>query len=787
MSRRQTAVPVSRIRILKLALLGTVLAGAGVFTLAQSQPARTTPPANAVADDLTIKLSGDRTLSSSPILVQEASRLMYLLDHFHYNHAAVKPADFESVIGDYMGELDNQRLFFFKTDKTKFQADYGNALYYNISNGRIESAYKIFAVYDQRVRDRTAWIFDELQKDLNLNLDEKYTLDRSKAEWPEDKAEADELWRKRIKFEVLNEVLGAKAADRATPEALQKTIATAKETVRKRYARVLYTVGGYKSDELAEIFLTDVAELYDPHSSYFSPEGYDDFSINIRLNLYGIGALLQLNKDYVCSIQELIPGGPADVGKVLKPDDKIIAVGQGNDPVVDVQGWKLRDIVQLIRGKKDTQVHLVVNPAGSADSSARKDVFITRDLVKLDNAKAHAAIFDVPAPDGKSTLPLGVISLPAFYGGEDPDGGRTSSAGDVAELIKKLQAAGIKGLVLDLRHNGGGLLSEAIDLAGLFISRGPIVQVRQTDNNVKVDEDEDPSIAYRGPLAVLTDRYSASASEIVAGALQNYGRAVVIGDSSTHGKGTVQQILEMEQFVTRAPTNFLRANPAPSDEKYGAAKITIQKFYLPNGSSTQRRGVVSDIVLPSIDEYVTQIGESDLPHALIYDTIKTASDFNGKPLDGAVLSSLLDASRQRQATLPEFKYLARNIDKFKSQQEQKEISLSLEARLKQKEEDTNFIKQMKVEREELAKNDYPYKEYRLAPATPAGLRAKVDSDEDSLFDDDERDLPYAKVDIPLRETLRVVGDAVTMAGKPAFVMSGHDPLTAVTPVVPGRN
>ncbi len=766
--------------LLVLGALGLVSALAVAQAPQGSARQRSAPVAPSVT------LPKDRTLVSSQTQVQEASKLISLLETEHYNRGAIKVADYEGVIPAYMGELDNQRLFFLKSDKTRFQADFGNALYYNIRDGRIESAYQMFAVYDTRVRARAAWVFDALKKDIDLTPDEKYAFDRSKAEWPETPAEADALWSRRLKYEILGEVLGAKAADRATPEALKKTIETAKDTLRKRYERLLWTLDQYKASELGEIFLTSVAQIFDPHSSYFSAESFDDFSINIRLNLYGIGASLALDKDYLCTVQEIVPGGPADLGKVLQPDDKILAIGQGSDPVVDVQGWKTRDIVQLIRGKKDTQVHLVVKPKDAADASARKDVFITRDLVKLDNAKAHAAIFDVPSADGKSTLPLGVISLPSFYGGEDYKTGGTSSAHDVGELIKRLQAAGISGLVLDLRHNGGGFLSEAIDLAGLFISRGPVVQVRDMNSRVEVDEDVDPAIAYRGPLAVLVDRYSASASEIVAGALQNYGRAIIIGESSTHGKGTVQKIYGMEQYLRpNRVTDFLRAATAP-EEKYGAAKITLQKFYLPNGSSTQQRGVVPDIVLPSGDDYVTQIGESSLPHSLVWDTIKPASDFAGKPLEPAVINSLAEASRARQASLEEFKYLARSIDRFKTQQEQKELSLSLQARLDQKADDAAFIREMRAQREALAKDDFPYKEYRLAPATPPALRAKRDDNGDvTLFDDSELFLPYARVDIPLRESLRIVDDAVTLAGQPAFI--AHDPLTAVTPYVPGRN
>lgn len=701
-----------------------------------------------------------KKFETSATLRTETRRLIDLLEQVHYNRDAVRAANYDQVISDFMGELDGQRLFFLGSDKADFASRYSKNLYWNIKNlGSIDAAYDVFSIYETRTSARINWIFDELKKDVDLSGTDYYRIDRSKSEWPENAAAADDLWRKRLKFEVLAEVLN------------KKTVDEAKQVVRKRYERLLKNVGEIEGSDLAEMFLSTITHLYDPHSTYFSFETYEDFGIQMKLELVGIGALLGLEEDN-CIVKEIIPGGPADLNKQLRPNDKIISVAQTGSEPVEIIGMKLRKIVEMIRGVKGTQVHLIVQPADATDSSARKTIVLTRDVVKLNSARAHAAIFEVPDAEGKST-PLGVITLPAFYGaneGAANEGEKTSASKDVGDLLVRLQEAGVKGIVLDLRHNGGGLLSEAIDLTGLFISKGPVVQVKDYESRIDVDSDENPKITYSGPLAVLVDRFSASASEIVAGALQNYGRAVVIGDSSTHGKGSVQTIIEMSKFV-RAPV------------KTGATKLTIQKFYLPNGSSTQLKGVVPDIILPSVDEYL-QIGESSMPHALVWDEIPT-SFFNGKPLDGLILTPLRDASQQRQQKLEEFTFLKKYIGWFKTRQEQKLVSLNTELRRKQKDADNAFRAEIKTERERLAKGDFPYKEVRLGPPPPPKIKAPKKTDAKSGEDDEDTDLStdddeaYRKADIHLRESLRVVLDALALGKDPKFSTSDRPPLTAI--------
>jgi carboxyl-terminal processing protease len=618
----------------------------------------------------------DKQFTTSPTLAREITALVRLLEEVHYNHENVRPSDYGQVIPDFMAELDQQRLFFLATDKDTFTKRYpASWVYNNISSlGKIDPAYEIYKVYATRVETRVQWIIAELKKDIDLTTKDTYTLERSKGPWCANEQEADVLWTKRLRFEILQDVLN------------KKTIEEARQNVRKRYERVLKSLDEVESSELAEWYLSVVTRLYDPHSTYFSSDTFADFGIQMRLQLMGIGALLSVEDDY-CVVKEIVPGGPADVSNLLHANDKILFVGQGEAEPVEVIGMKLRKIVTMIRGDKGTRVKLTIQPAGAPDPSVRKEIVLTRDVINLDSARARGAIFQVPDTTTGKQVSIGVITLPAFYGPDSSGSAeeKNSATRDVAEILKQLQATGIQGLVLDLRNNGGGLLSEAIDLTGLFISQGPVVQVRSYYGDVKVDSDENPGIAYAGPMAVLVSRFSASASEIVAGALQNYGRAIVVGDTSTHGKGSVQTVIEMKSVLS----SF-----AFTPEKTGATKLTVQKFYLPDGSSTQLKGVVPDIVLPSIDDYLP-IGEKDLPHALVWDEIPS-STFDGKTLAPAILNPLRQASRTRQTKLEEFSFLNKNIDWFKTKQETKTISLNLEERRAQKTTDSTFRKTMEM-------------------------------------------------------------------------------------------
>ncbi len=681
------------------------------------------------------------TFEVPPQLKVEASTLIQLLQQYHYNRDAVSASSYAEVIPDYMANLDGQHLFFLEGDRQVFIERYQpESLYWTITSmGKIDPAYSIFSVYQKRVTDRVAWIQETLKKGFDFKTKDTYVIDRSKSAWPTTAADADALWSQRLRFELIKELLN------------KKTMEEASKIVSKRYDRLLKNMGDMENSDISEMFLASIAHLYDPHSTYFSADTYADFGIQMRLQLVGIGALLGIEDDQ-CVIKDIIPGGPADLDKQLKPNDKIISVAQESGEPMEIIGMKLRKIVDMIRGTKGTHVRLLIEPSEGGGSALRKEIVLTRDVVNLDSSRAHAAIFEVPDAGGNIS-PIGVITLPTFYGPDVSSDGKAqnSATKDIEELITRLKAAHIKGIVLDLRRNGGGLLSEAISLTGLFIKNGPVVQVRSYSGEIKVDDDEDSAVSYDGPLAVLVSRLSASASEIVAGALQNYGRAVIVGDSSTHGKGTVQTVLELRNLSPQLASNTIKS---------GATKLTVQKFYLPNGASTQLKGVVPDIILPSFEDYLP-IGESDLPHALSWDHIPS-SHFDGRPLEPSVLSPLVAASAKRQDQFAEFAYLRRGIDWFKVRQEQKAVSLNLDQRKQQKDTDEAFKKAMKAERKQLASGDYKFKEVMLTP--PAPPRPKLPQrDDDGSLEDEEALSPdenerYPTVDIPLREALRVVTD-----------------------------
>ncbi len=730
-------------RFMRFRSLLSALLLAPLFLLAEPAPVPTAPATSSPAP----ATAGPRKLEPSDSLRQELKALIRLLEEVHFNRDKITPASYAELIPNTFKALDGQKLFLLAPDLAEFQErNRPESLYWTLSQaGRLDAAFSIYSRYEQRVRDRIAWIQKRLPGDFDFETDDAYEFDRRELPWPADAAASDALWEKRIKFELLQEILNNKSLD------------DARAKVSKRYERLLRNLDDFDANDIAEVFLTAIAGLYDPHSTYFSPDTYEDFGINMRLQLFGIGALLGLEDD-LCVLKEIIPGGPADLSRQLKPNDKILAVAQGDGEFVEIVGMKLRRIVQMIRGEKGTKVRLLVQPADAADSAVRREILLVRDLINLDSARAHGAVFQVPDANGQ-TRPYGVITLPTFYGRERENAkDQNSASADIAELIKRLKAENIEGMVLDLRRNGGGLLSEAVELAGLFIPAGPVVQIKNYAGEVKIDEDGNHAVAYAGPLVVLTDRFSASASEIVAGALQNYGRAVVVGDSSTHGKGTVQTVVEMDRVI-----------PARSrlGATTGATKVTVQKFYLPNGASTQLKGVVPDIIMPSIDEFLP-IGEQDLPHALPWDEI-SPSFFDATPITPKDFVTLREQSKARMDKLPEFALLKKSIDRFKERQAEKTISLKLETRRSGKAEDKTFADETKAARKALeASEAYAFKEIFIAPPPPPRIKADKKTGEDAPDDadggldgepdDEEADARYRKMDVYLRESLRILQD-----------------------------
>ena len=683
---------------------------------------------------------------ATAILVQK------LLQDHHFAGRPLTEEKAKDWIKGYMESLDYNHAFFLQTDLQTFQNTYAAQLSQLTQRGDITPAFIIFATFNDRVRERLAWIKNRLLLPFDFTTAQSYEIDRTKVGWPTDQIAADELWERRLKFDVLREKLAPQskvAKEKKKPEE------TPLITVTKRYDRLVKNLDEYDSEEITQLYLTALASLYDPHSSYMSASSLEDFSIGIKLALCGIGAVLA-SEDGYCVIKELVPGGPADLDARLKVGDKIIGVAQGEGAFDDIVDMKLRNAVKKIRGPKKTVVRLQVVPAGSS-AGEQREIQITRDEVKLAAQQATAAVYDIPKtekpiqaptivstpppaapsppsgnwlnelrdrfgkksedntpnPQTSATVPetlpdawrIGVIDLPSFYG---EVGGTDSSASgngatprstsqDVEVLLKKLNQAKVDGVILDLRKNGGGLLDEAVTMTGLFIDKGPVVQVRDGKGTVIQRTDDNEGETYRGPLLVLTGRRSASASEIAAGALQNYGRALIVGEKSTHGKGTVQAVVELGKFLQQKPDKTI--------PQAGAVKLTIQKFYLPNGHSTQNRGVVPDISIPSPLDYM-KIGEADLPNALPWDEIGP-SRFSSLMFDPSLRVMLIEKSKERLAADKDMTFLETDIEKVRARIQAGSISLNEVTRLEEKKsEDLRNEDRKKIE-EAIRKSSEP--------------------------------------------------------------------------------
>jgi len=563
--------------------------------------------------------------------------------------------------------------------------------------------------------------------------------------------------------------------EKAKPEEIAAEIArrvekdNAEEIVKiisRRYARQWRMLREFESDDVLQIYLNSLAHVFDPHSDYMGRPSLDNFNIGMKLSLFGIGALLRSEDGYV-KIQELMPG-PAMKSKRIKPNDKIVAVAQGTNEPVDVVDMKLSKVVELIRGPKGSEVRLTIIPADAPDPSMRKVVTLIRDEIKLEDQEAKAKIIEFPATEGKP-LRLGIIDLPSFYADlENRRAGRKSTTTDVGRLLEKLKKEQVQGVILDLRRNGGGSLEEAINLTGLFIKEGPVVQVRDPDGRVTVDADGDPAVVYEGPLVVLTSRFSASASEILAGALQDYGRAVVVGESSTHGKGTVQSLLQLAPLMRPQTTNNL-----------GALKYTIRKFYRVSGSSTQLRGVVPDIILPAINNHA-DIGEAALPNALPWDTIDKA-DFDPVNVVSPVLGELRKRSEARVAQDKDFQTIREDIERYKKAKEDKTVSMNEEERFREKRENEA---RAEARKKELRNRPEPsYKIYditlkivdepglpaptvatnKIADLTVRAPSAALDEDEAAELEDKNDTTPA--LDPVMDEGKRVLTDLIELTAK----------------------
>jgi carboxyl-terminal processing protease len=578
-----------------------------------------------------------------------------LLEHSQFSHHPLDNELAGKFLDCYLDALDGGHVLFLQSDITEFDGLRNTLARDTRLKGDTSAARLIFDRYLERSEERAAWVTNLLATGkFDFTGHQVYSFDRKDAPRPRDLAAAHDLWTQQLRAEYLQEKLGG-----SQPVEIASTLT-------HRYTQQVRSLKEMNRDDVLEIYLDALAHVYDPHSDYMGHEQMDSFAIAMNLSLFGIGATLQSDDGY-CTIHELVPGGPAARSKLLNPGDRIVAVAQAGKNPVDVVNMPLSHVVELIRGAKGSVVHLTILPASSGKDSVEKTIRLVRDEIKLDDEQAKAQIVNLPVGEDQ-TVRLGVINLPSFYA--DMDGrhgkGYRSASADVAALLGKLEAEHVQGVILDLRLNGGGSLDEAINLAGLFIPRGPVVQTLGPEGDIQVGVSETPAPLYNGPLIVLTSRYSASASEIVTGALQDYGRALIVGDSMTFGKGTVQNIVALAPLMDQYG---LRHAYDP-----GALKVTIRKFYRPSGASTQLKGVASDIVVPSPSE-VSGVSESALEDPLPWDTVP-ASDYQPMNRVQPYLATLREKSARRVATEKDFVYLREDIALLKKSETDKTVSLN---------------------------------------------------------------------------------------------------------------
>lgn len=589
----------------------------------------------------------------SPLEVHPRTSLT-VVEQLRYNHYIKKPLDdaiSSDVFDNYLETLDGGRAYFLAADIVEFE-QYRYTLDDALKRANLDPAFTIYNRFQTRVVGRLEYLLDLLEGglgDIDFTTDEWVEIDREHSDWPSTTAEQDDLWRKRLKASILSMKLNGKDLEEIA------------EVLTKRYKNRLKQTAQIKSEDAFQLYINAFASTYDPHTQYFSPRTSQNFNINMSLSLEGIGAVLRSEDDYT-SVVRLVPAGPADKSGDIGPADRIVSVGQGqNGPLIDVVGWRLDDVVELIRGPKGSTVRLEVIPS-DADADETKVVQITRNTVQLEEQAAQAKLLTVN--DGESDIKIGIVDVPTFYvdfkASQQGDENYRSTTRDVAELIDRLKAEGVDGLIVDLRNNGGGSLQEADTLTGLFIESGPTVQVKSNRRRPSVYSDDDDSIAWDGPLAVMVNRLSASASEIFAGAIQDYGRGIILG-SQTFGKGTVQTLIPLNR---------------------GQLKITAAKFYRVSGQSTQHQGIIPDITFPELFD-TEQIGESSLDDAMPWDMIQPAIYHRATDIQ-LLLSELRERHEARVEENVDFNYYRAWSKKSKENAARTHVSLNESTRIEEK-------------------------------------------------------------------------------------------------------
>ena len=655
----------------------------------------------------------------SPTKAQEITTQLIrrFMDQYHYKKTNLNDALSEQVFERYLEDLDGNRVYFTQGDIRGFEK-FRYKFDEMIARGDLDFPFKVFNRYQLRVKERVEVAIKLLENEFDFDKSEMYTYDRSELPWAKNKDALDEIWRKRVK----NDVLSLKLTG--------KTLTEIRETLAKRYQNLDRAASQFRSEDAYQIFINAYTRSIEPHTSYFSPRTSENFKINMSLSLEGIGAALQTKDEYTV-VQKIIKGGPADMSDLLHSEDKIVGVAQGEEgEIVDVVGWRLGDVVELIRGPKGSTVRLQIIPKGEATGDKQEVVTLVRDKIKLEEQAAQKSIIETAFED--KTVKIGVIKVPTFYMDFDArlrgDKNYRSTTRDVRRLIRELEQENVGGIMIDLRGNGGGSLDEATELTGLFIDSGPVVQVKNSIGQIDIKTDDDFGVEYDGPLGILVDRYSASASEIFAGAIQDYQRGVVIGES-TFGKGTVQTLVDLNSHL------------AISSMRTGRLKMTMAQFFRVNGESTQYRGVVPDITFPPIT-FGVEVGESALDNAIPWARVKPLNYRRGTYF-GDKLSFIQDQHQSRVKDNPGFNLLQKEISFFTESTDNKVISLKEEER--RAENETN--KKLKLDNEN---------EFRVAQ----GLAA--------INEDDEEDQDFSEIydaeKIVLEEAAQVLTDFILFKG-----------------------
>jgi carboxyl-terminal processing protease len=699
---------------------------------------------------------------------QAAQLSARFLTRFHYDAQPLDDAMSVRIYKAYFKLLDSEKVFFTQADMAKF-APLKTQLDDAIWNQDLSAPFSIFNTYVQRAAERMNYARGLLKQGFDFSANESYTFDRKDADWPKDQAALDDLWRKRT----MNDWLRLKLAG--------KDDAEIRKTLDKRYAGYIDRVKQLDSEDAFQTFMTAYAETTDPHTDYLGPRAAENFDIAMKLSLEGIGAVLQARDDYT-QIRELVPAGPAGKSGKVHVGDLVVGVGQGDSPIVDVIGWRLDDVVNLIRGKKDTTVRLEIIPSDAGVDGKHEVVSLVRQKVSIEEQAAKKKIVEIK--DGDVTRKIGVIELPTFYSdfGARSEGDKDfkSATRDVAKLLGELKAAGVQGVVMDLRNNGGGSLAEADSMTGLFIDTGPVVQVRDSKGHVEVQGDDNPGMAWSGPLAVLVNRGSASASEIFTAAIQDYHRGLIVGEP-TFGKGTVQNLVDLDRF----------ANGDSEKPQYGELKMTIQEFFRINGGSTQLKGVTPDIAYPKSGDD-KDFGESTYDNALKWTQIAPA-DYQPVANLNAYLPQLQQKHDERVAQSPAWKLMLDELAQYKTMRDKTTISLNLATR--------------EAERKQ---QDAMQTEFRNRHKAIDGTDGTL-SDDDNALDDgldaserslkselkQEKDAKKAK-DVELTETAHILFDALGMikadpklaaevlpyGGKDSSDVAVAKSATSAAPVVP---